>query len=136
MWLSSSSDLITVNRFGEQFLRDQRMPPDSFPLTSIARCFFDQAYIVFGRPVVSLGDLRAREVPFVYADAMDVSSSMPGAFPGAEDDPPVDRAPKKRFIGRKTLEAQGKLKPSNGSVEDTSAVVPSSKSTVQRVITI
>jgi hypothetical protein len=56
---------------------------------------------------------------------------MPGAFPSADDDPPVpvQRAPKKKFIGRKTLEAQGRLKAADGtSLEDTTAVVPSSKS--------
>ena len=56
-------------------------------------------------------------------------STMPGAFPeGPEDSAPVQRAPKKRFVGRRTLEAQGKLKhDANSSVEETTAVVQSSE---------
>jgi 2-(3-amino-3-carboxypropyl)histidine synthase len=55
--------------------------------------------------------------------------SMPGAFPeGPEESPPVQRAPKRRFVGRRTLEAQGKVKhDANGSVEETTAVVQSSE---------
>lgn len=56
--------------------------------------------------------------------------SMPGAFPSGPDDTPTgQRAPKKKFVGRRTLEAQGKLKQDfNGGVEETAAIVPSSES--------
>lgn len=53
--------------------------------------------------------------------------SMPGAFPEAEEDSkPVQRTPKKRFVGRKTLEARQK---ENGvSLEETNAMVQSGES--------
>jgi hypothetical protein len=52
--------------------------------------------------------------------------SMPGAFPEAEEEKPVQRTPKKRFVGRKKLEARQK---ENGvSVEETSAMVQSGES--------
>lgn len=59
--------------------------------------------------------------------------SMPGAFPSDEVAQPVQRAPKKRFVGRRALEAQGMLKgDSSGTVEETTALVPSSKLHVYR----
>jgi hypothetical protein len=51
---------------------------------------------------------------------------MPGAFPQAEEEKPVQRTPKKRFVGRRTIEARQK---ENGvSVEETSAMVQSGES--------
>lgn len=60
---------------------------------------------------------------------------MPGAFPtGPEEPTPVQRAPRKKFVGRRTLEAQGKLKQNaNSSVEETTAVVQSSECAQARV---
>ncbi len=57
--------------------------------------------------------------------------SMPGTFPDAaeEESSPVQRAPKRRFVGRKTLEARQKQSDGD-SVEETSAIVQSSESTL------
>lgn len=51
--------------------------------------------------------------------------SMPGAFPAAaEETATTNRTPKRRFVGRRTAEAQAKQKQDvNGSVEETTAVV-------------
>jgi hypothetical protein len=55
--------------------------------------------------------------------------AMPGAFPsGPEDQPTVQRAPKKRFIGRRALEAQTKQgQDANTTLEETSAITRSSE---------
>ncbi len=56
--------------------------------------------------------------------------SMPGAFPDGPEESVtnVQRTPKRRFIGRRTFEAEQKLKQSNtGSVEETTAVVKNGK---------
>jgi hypothetical protein len=54
---------------------------------------------------------------------------MPGAFPSGPEEPPtVQRAPKKRFIGRRALEAQTKpSQDASNTLEETSAVTRSSK---------
>lgn len=54
---------------------------------------------------------------------------IPGAFPGtSEEVVPATRAPKKRFVGRRTAESQAKSN-QNGEnpVEDSTAVVQRSK---------
>lgn len=53
---------------------------------------------------------------------------VPGAFPKApdEDAAATNRAPKKRFVGRRTAEAQARLRQdanNNSAVEETTAVV-------------
>ncbi len=54
--------------------------------------------------------------------------AVPGAFPKApdEDAPIVNRAPKKRFVGRRTAEAQARQRQdanTHSAVEETTAVV-------------
>ena len=53
-------------------------------------------------------------------------ASMPGAFPTApEETVPASRTPKRRFVGRRTADAQAKHgQDAKGSVEETTAVVP------------
>jgi hypothetical protein len=55
----------------------------------------------------------------------DDEAQMPGAFPTAsEDSPATTRTPKRRFVGRRTADAQAKEKQdANSSVEETTAVV-------------
>ncbi|KAI1612806.1 diphthamide biosynthesis protein 1 [Exophiala viscosa] len=52
--------------------------------------------------------------------------SMPGAFPAEVDQAvPANRTPKRRFVGRRTADAQAKQRQNeNSSVEETTAVVP------------
>jgi hypothetical protein len=55
---------------------------------------------------------------------------VPGAFPSPpEDGPAINRTPKRRFIGRRTAEAQAKQRQdaqTNGAVEETTAIIPKS----------
>ena len=50
--------------------------------------------------------------------------SIPGAFPETAEDEnaPVQRAPRRRFVGRRTLEAKH-VQGNGGSVEETTALV-------------
>lgn len=55
--------------------------------------------------------------------------SIPGAFPTAaeESTTTTNRTPKRRFVGRRTADAQAKQRhETNGSVEETTAVVAKS----------
>ena len=63
-----------------------------------------------------------------------IAMSMPGAFPDAteEENVPAQRTPRRRFVGRKTLEARQK-QGDGSSVEETTAIVQSGESiTVRR----
>ncbi|EXJ78438.1 diphthamide biosynthesis protein 1 [Capronia coronata CBS 617.96] len=50
---------------------------------------------------------------------------MPGAFPTLDESSPINRTPKRRFVGRRTAEAQAQHRQDAlSSVEETNAVVP------------
>lgn len=57
-------------------------------------------------------------------------AAMPGAFPepAPEETPTSTRVPKKRFVGRRTAEAQAKQRQQDGnsSVEETTAIIQNS----------
>ena len=55
--------------------------------------------------------------------------SIPGAFPETPEDAsaPVQRAPRRRFVGRKNFEAQ-QLRGDGGSVEESTAIVQKGES--------
>jgi hypothetical protein len=60
--------------------------------------------------------------------------SMPGAFPsGAEEDISTVRTPRRRFVGRRTLEAKQK-QDNGGSVEETSAMVQNGELKVEKMV--
>ena len=67
---------------------------------------------------------------------------MPGAFPNTPDaNLPTARTPKKRFIGRRTADAQAKQRPDeNSSLEETAAVVQrgakATKNLLQRIYSL
>ena len=64
----------------------------------------------------------------------DDEAPMPGAFPSApveveSESPTATRVPKRRFVGRRTAEAQARQKQqdTNSNVEETTAVIQNGK---------